>query len=109
MSEALFGKFTTPNGAEVEITDLTQPYGYQDVFWVRLEVMVNYPLNEGTETYRRTLEKMGVRAEDLEAAREELVASFRETVLPYLSRPDFGEKLKNAREREKPAAVGYGK
>lgn len=109
MSGTAFDSFTTENGAQVEITDLSQPYAYANIFHVKLKVEARYQCGGAIETFTRTLEKMGVYAEELDRTRNELTEEFKKNVLPYLCRGDFAEKLKIAREKETAPATGYGK
>lgn len=93
---------------EVVITDLSKPYAYQNIFHVKLEVVARYPVDGGEEVFTRTLERMGVDEKELAEVKASLVGAFKATVLPYLARADFAEKLKIAKEKEKPVATGYG-
>lgn len=98
--------FEGPGGATVEVYDLTSAYAYQNIFWVKLKIVGRFPGFE--QTFERVIERMGVFEEDLERVREEMLASFRETGLAYLFRPDFAKKLSEAQKAKPPVAGGYG-
>jgi hypothetical protein len=102
----LFEEMTTPEGVRVVISDLSRNYGYQNIFEVRLKVTATFP--DADEVFERMLEKMGVFEEDLDATRDQLVATFKETGLPYLASADFPKRLKAKREAERPRTLTYG-
>lgn len=106
MTSEVIAVYEGENGVRVEVRDLTAPYAYKNIHHVRLEVCATFA--DCGEKFCRTLEKMGVFEEDLASAKEELLASFRETVLPYLRREDFARRLFEARCREEVKAFGYG-
>ncbi len=105
MREPVFS-FEGPEGVKVEVFDESSTYAYQNIFYVKLRV-------EGTfagsgEKFARTLEKMGVFAEDLEATKAALIDSFKATALPYLLKSGFASRLKEAKEAEKSRKKGVG-
>lgn len=78
-------------GSVVEVHDESAPYGYANVFHVKLRVRARFPGTE--EPYERVLERMGVQAGDLGRVRSDLLTSFETTALGYLLRPDFPGRL----------------
>jgi len=105
-SAAPLARFEGENGAVVEIFDQTRPYGYQNLFVVRLAVRGSFP--GGEERFERLLERMGVYEEELDAARKALVEEFQTTALPYLFRADFSERLAAVRQKAAPRRpTGY--
>jgi hypothetical protein len=99
--------FNGPSGEIVEIWDRSVHYAYKNIYLVRLGVKGTFPNSDAL--FMKTLEKMGVFDNELEKARQELIANFEKTVLPYLGREDFLEKLEEKKRNEKPKASGYGK
>ncbi len=91
----------------VEVHDASRTYGYADVFHLQLRVEVRVPGHP--EAHHRLIERTGVRAQDLERCRQELLDSFRRT-LPYLFREDFPRRYIRTRRRRTTAstAVGFG-
>jgi len=80
-------RFAAESGLQVEVRDETRAYAYADLFHVRLRVIARLPGQ--AEPYTRELGRLGVRAEDLEAVRAELLDNFRRHALPYLLHPEF--------------------
>ena len=104
--KAPFETLTTPEGVRVEIRDLTRNYGYQNIFKVSLQVSATFPGTD--ESFERTLEKMGVFAEDLDTTRRQLIEAFKQTGLPYLMKQGFANQLEIAKNAKRPRATGYG-
>lgn len=104
-ADAVLAAFNGPGGVRVEVRDETRPYGYSNIFTVKLRVEATFP--GADERFVRHLEKMGVFTDGLEAARDELIASFRETGLPYLFREGFVEQLARRQAAQPVRAAGY--
>jgi hypothetical protein len=102
-------KIELRNSLTVKVYDTTRRY-YEDYHLVRLEIeceiAVNEAFHEGSANlaearsvlgdsvrYRRTVEKMGVPFLEIESAREDIISSFIDTSVPYLSREDFPRKF----------------
>lgn len=107
MSDAPIKTYEGENGVRVEVYDLSSPYGYRNIFHLRLSVVARF--KDMTETFERTIEKMGVFEEELEKTKGELLTSFEETGLPYLFRHDFPAKFCDSLAKDKGKACGYGK
>ena len=90
----------------VEIRDLTRNYGYQNIFKVSLAVTATFPGTD--EVFERTLEKMGVFAEDLDESRRLLMEAFKETGLPYLLKQGFANRMDMVNKAKPPRPTGYG-
>ena len=98
----------TPDGVEVRVRDETAPYGYSNIFTVRLRVRIGTP--GASVFHERVLERMGVYEEQVAAVRGELLDGFRDQIAPYLARPDFGEGLARHLRRQlqqAPVSAGY--
>ncbi|HSH69277.1 MAG TPA: hypothetical protein VK997_05120 [Deferrisomatales bacterium] len=98
----------SPHGVEVRVRDETAPYGYNNIFTVRLRVRIGTA--GGPVAHERVLERMGVYREQLDAVRAELLAGFRAQIAPYLARPEFGERLAGHLRKKlqrAPVAAGY--
>lgn len=92
-------------GSVVEVHDESAPYGYANVFHVKLRVRARY---SGTdEPYERLLERMGVQDGDLERVRSDLLRSFEATALGYLLRPDFPSRLAARRQAARAKVVPF--
>jgi len=102
-------KFELNNSLTVLVYDTTRRY-YEDYHLVRLEIESDVAVQEdffatperlaearrllgNSVTYRRTVEKMGVPFVEIEKAREEIIASFVATALPYFSTSNFPRKF----------------
>ena len=97
-----------PDGVEVRVRDETTPYGYNNIFTVRLRVRIGTA--GAPVAHERVLERMGVYREQLDSVRAELLAGFRAQIAPYLARPEFGERLaRHLRNQlqQAPVAPGY--
>ncbi|GAB4265226.1 MAG: hypothetical protein Kow0092_17410 [Deferrisomatales bacterium] len=94
-----------PNGVTAEVFDHTAPYGYADVFHVKLRVVAHVP--GAPRPYERTLERMGVSADRLDRVRAELVEGFLARVLPYLGSSAFPERFRHHLERARPARARF--
>jgi hypothetical protein len=97
-----------PAGVEVGVRDETAPYGYSNIFTVRLRVRIGTA--GAPVAHERVLERMGVYAEQVEAVRAELLDGFCARIAPYLGRPGFGESLARhlrSRLQQAPAPAGY--
>jgi hypothetical protein len=55
------------------------------------------------------VERLGVNEIDLDRTRDEMIAAFSQTCLPYLFREDFCAKMESAKQAKVPKASGYGK
>ncbi len=120
----IYKQFELETGLKVRLMDHSRNY-YGD-FWhvlldVRCEIEVaqvaavdllkdvdTSSLAGKTLVYRRTLEKMGVPSEEVDAVREHLAANFARHSLPYLATPGFAERyvLAELRRRQKRSATG---
>jgi len=97
------------NSLTVQVYDTTRRY-YEDYHLVRLEIECEVAVQEGffaePETfararmllgesvkYQRTVEKMGVPFAEIAAAREEMLACFSSTALPYIASEIFPRKF----------------
>lgn len=97
------------NSLTVQVYDTTRRY-YEDYHLVRLEIECEVVVKEEyfaePETfaracrllgesvwYRRTVEKMGVPFTEIAAAREEMLACFASTALPYITSELFPRKF----------------
>lgn len=104
-SEGVVRVCNLADGVAAVVRDDTRHYFGGD-FHVRLQVAVDVPLTlawfQDAQEYEdavkllgrisrfsRTLEKMAVPQEEVEAVRLDLLNSFEANLLPYLSRPDF--------------------
>ena len=96
-ARGILASYEGAGGARVEVRDESEPYGYANVFHVKLRVLARYPGAE--EPYERLLERMGVQDGDLERVRSELLRGFESTSLAYLLRADFPERLAERREK----------
>jgi hypothetical protein len=102
-------KFELNNSLTVLVYDTTRRY-YEDYHLVRLEIESDVAVQEdffatperlaeargllgNSVTYRRTVEKMGVPFVEIEKAREEMIASFVATALPYFATRNFPQKF----------------
>jgi hypothetical protein len=102
-------KFELSNSLTVLVYDTTRRY-YEDYHLVRLEIESEVAVQEDffatperlaeargllgdSVTYRRTVEKMGVPFVEIEKAREEMIASFVATALPYFGTTNFPRKF----------------
>lgn len=92
-------------GARVEILDETAPYGYANVFHVRLRVVACFA--GVPETYERVLERLGVSEADLERVKVELIGGFEATALPYLFGPDFPARFAERCRRERAKVIPF--
>jgi len=105
-------KIDLSNSLIVQIYDATRRY-YEDYHLVRLEIECDVAVQEeffaGPEEftrarglfgesvrYQRTVEKMGVPFAEIASAREELIACFVSTALPYLASAIFPRKFVEA-------------
>lgn len=96
----------------VQVYDTTRRY-YEDYHLVRLEIECEVAVQEEffaePETfararkllgesvwYQRTVEKMGVPFAEIDAAREEMLACFTSTALPYIASEIFPRKFVEA-------------
>ncbi|MBE0616909.1 MAG: hypothetical protein IH608_03125, partial [Proteobacteria bacterium] len=61
------------------------------MFRVCLRVTARWPGQ--ASVYERALERLGVRSEDLEDVRSELLGQFKRHALPYLCHPAFPQRL----------------
>lgn len=103
--------YQLPDSREVVVSDITSHYfgGYYNV---RLQAFAEVALAEemfdsrerfedavkrlgAVLRFERTLEKMAVRMDEVDTARHELIGTFQNNVLPYLSRPDFFKRYAN--------------
>lgn len=103
--------YQLPDSRKVVVRDITSHYfgGYYNV---RLQAAAEVKLVEemfecrerfedalkrlgAVLRFERTLEKMAVRMDEVDAARQELIGTFQDNVLPYLSRPDFFKRYAN--------------
>ena len=100
-----FATYGAEPGVCVQVFDESRPYGYSNLFHVKLRVVARF--SPDGETYERTLERLGVSDLDLARVRAELLASFEARSLPYLLHPDFPEKLSERRRRESRRVVPF--
>ncbi len=106
------------NGLHLTITDLTVPIA-GDLYSVHLQVESSIPIRpeymgvvpenlaqafqrdcNGMVAYRRDLKRQGVLRKDLARVKTELLGSFQQNSLPYLSDPSFPEKFVRQRLAE---------
>lgn len=104
-----FRKIDLSNSLTVQVYDTTRRY-YEDYHLVRLEIECEVAVKEEffaePETfararillgesvrYQRTVEKMGVPFAEIAAARDEMLACFSSTALPYISSEIFPRKF----------------
>lgn len=102
-------KLELAGGVCAVVSDHSRHY-YGGYYHVRLEITAEVPLFKesfkseaeyadavrllgGSVLFRRTLEKMAVPAEEMEATRRELMDSFTAHMLPYLQRQDFPQRF----------------
>lgn len=102
-------KIDLSNSLTIQVYDATRRY-YEDYHLVRLEIECEVAVKEEffaePETfararmllgesvrYQRTVEKMGVPFAEIAAAREEMLASFTSTALPYIASAIFPRKF----------------
>jgi len=102
-------KFDLSNSLTVQVYDTTRRY-YEDYHLVRLEIECEVAVKEEffaePETfaqarkllgesvrYQRTVEKMGVPFAEIAAAREEMLACYISTALPYIASEAFPRKF----------------
>jgi hypothetical protein len=109
VSETPFAVLEGPGGTRVEVFDLTSPYAYTNVFWVRLKFVATFAGAAEGSTFERMVERLGVNEIDLDRTRDEMIAAFSQTCLPYLFREDFCAKMEAAKQAKVPKASGYGK
>ena len=93
------------DGPRVEVHDESEPYGYANVFHVKLRVRASFP-GVG-EPYERLLERMGVQDGELDRVRSDLLRAFESTALGYLLRDDFPERLAERRERTRAKVLPF--
>lgn len=105
MGSQPFASYGKEPGVRVEVFNESRPYGYSNLFHVKLRVVARF--SEEEERYERTLERLGVSDADLARVRAELLASFEARALPYLFRPDFLTKLADRRRRERRKVVHF--
>jgi hypothetical protein len=89
----------------IRVYDLTKVY-FGDYHHVRIKIAC-YPdkvtagwgqctadsIDTGNISYIRTLEKMGVPSVDIENVKNDLLNDFKVNSIPYLSSPDFPQKM----------------
>jgi hypothetical protein len=102
-------EFVLSNGISVSVKDISSHY-FGGYFHVRLLVTADVTLNvkhfKESDAYinavdlmgevvqfKRVLEKMAVPQESAAIAKEQLLGSFQENLLPYLDRPDFAARF----------------
>lgn len=102
---APLASFAGENGVRVEVRDETRPYAYADLFHLRLRVSAEVPGD--AEPYERSIERLGVPASALDAARADLLAAFQRHSLPYLLRPDFPGRWAGRHRRSRPVVVPF--
>jgi hypothetical protein len=100
-----FASFGEKSGVRVDVFNESRPYGYSNLFHVKLRVVARFSKEE--EGYERILERLGVSDVDLSRVRAELLANFEARALPYLLRPDFPTKLSDHRRRERRKVVHF--
>ena len=104
-SEQVIEVYQLSGGLQATVTDETRHY-FGGYYHVRITVSADVPVSAAAfsdpaeqrdavrllgDTVRlsRSLEKMAVPADEIEAVRRHLLTSFETTVLPYLRRDDF--------------------
>lgn len=114
---------TLGGGVLVVLSDHTSHY-FGGYYHVRINVTADVPLSAGSfageseyqdavgrlgnsACFSRTLEKMAVAEEEIDAVRQQLLDSFDTNVLPYLMRADFACSFIRSEYRKslKPGAV----
>ena len=105
MENQPFASYGKDSGVLVEVFNESRPYGYANLFHLKLRVVARFP--EEAEPYERVLERLGVSDVDLGRVRNELLESFEARALPYLLRPDFPAKLSDSRRRERRKVVHF--
>jgi len=98
-------RFSGDNGVAVDVYDESSTYGYANLFRVRLRVVAQVP--GCLQPHERTLERLGVPAEDVERSQRDLLEHFRENALPYLLRPDFPLRFAEHQRRSRGAVIRF--
>ena len=93
------------NGLKVSISDYTKVY-FGDYHHVRVQIhcsldesshkfkqLLSDSINPGDISYTRTLERMGVPSSEIESVITALLKDFELNSLPYLSSPEFPNKM----------------
>ena len=108
--------FTLGGGIQATLSDHTRHY-FGGYYHVRLQVSADIPVSAGAfadaseyqdavkrlgslVTFSRTLEKMAVPDSQIDAVRQQLLASFDTNVLPYLVREDFADSFVQSEYRK---------
>jgi hypothetical protein len=108
-SEKLIKVYRLGGGLQANVTDATRHY-FGGYYHVHIEISAEIPLSasafSGIAEYQeaigllggsvrlfRSLEKMAVPADEIDAVRQHLLDSFDATVLPYLLRDDFADSF----------------
>jgi hypothetical protein len=100
-----FVSYSVQPGVRIDVFNESKPYGYSNVFHVKLRVVARFAGSEAP--YERTLERLGVSDRDLVRVRTEMLESFEACSLPYLLRADFPKKLAAYRQRERRSVVHF--
>jgi len=101
----ILARFSGENGIAVEVHEESAPYGYADLFRVRLRIVAQVPGSE--HPHERTLERLGIPAVEVENTQRELLDRFRRNTLPYLLRPDFPQRFAEYHHRRGGAVIRF--